>query len=499
MIRTYPLKHSINKGKQEKIIAITKEYRKLAVTLATLQWEEFYFTEKMNKNLDIKKIKSKLSERYKQTCQYQVVGVLNSFIANRQNDFVRIVGKSKLEERKKIELFYINKYEKWFAMAVTMPAYNEKGEKIEGKSIKIEEETIRLARAIFKHVLKRHKKPCLKNCNLALDNKVAIISARENSEKKNAKKFDYWITFSTLEPRKQVYLPLSSNHYFDSKQGILKKFCQINLDEQNQINVCLIKDVEKRPYIAKTPKIALDFGLRNLFSTDKGDLYGRNFIDMLKKYDGYISFLAQNRQRQNLPVKSQAYNNLVSHLRNFLKNEINRVVGKIIEQYQPNEIVVENLNFTSPHLSSRMNRILSNMGRKIIQEKLSAIAEEFSITITFVSAPYTSQQCNVCGYVSANNRPTQATFVCQHCHNKIHADVNAARNIFDRSSIKELHNIYLNKSVILSILIAIFLQRYPNFSTCASSLFENNPYFHRKHNDLKKKDALNQISNTAYY
>ncbi|MCL4485141.1 MAG: transposase, partial [Nitrospirae bacterium] len=41
----------------------------------------------------------------------------------------------------------------------------------------------------------------------------------------------------------------------------------------------------------------------------------------------------------------------------------------------------------------------------------------------------TSRTCFVCGHVSAENRPDQATFRCVSCGYKDHADVNAARNI----------------------------------------------------------------------
>ena len=49
-----------------------------------------------------------------------------------------------------------------------------------------------------------------------------------------------------------------------------------------------------------------------------------------------------------------------------------------------------------------------------------------------VQPEYTSQICPVCGVVDAENRKTQAVFVCQHCGHTDHADVNAAKNILAR-------------------------------------------------------------------
>ncbi len=99
MIRTYNLKHSTNKGKQVKATASVMLYRSTAYMIAAAQWYRFYKEGKSFwKNLEITHIPSLLSERYKQTCQYQVVSILNSFISNRKNDFVKVVFRSSLSD-----------------------------------------------------------------------------------------------------------------------------------------------------------------------------------------------------------------------------------------------------------------------------------------------------------------------------------------------------------------------------------------------------------------
>jgi len=56
-------------------------------------------------------------------------------------------------------------------------------------------------------------------------------------------------------------------------------------------------------------KLALDLGLNNLFATNFGELYGRNFSKLLKKYDEIITLLAKNRQKQKLRTLSKKYSN----------------------------------------------------------------------------------------------------------------------------------------------------------------------------------------------
>ncbi|MEU1408553.1 zinc ribbon domain-containing protein [Streptomyces sp. NPDC005728] len=48
-----------------------------------------------------------------------------------------------------------------------------------------------------------------------------------------------------------------------------------------------------------------------------------------------------------------------------------------------------------------------------------------------VNPAYTSQRCSACGFVTENNRESQAVFRCKAagCGHREHADVNAAKNI----------------------------------------------------------------------
>ena len=68
-------------------------------------------------------------------------------------------------------------------------------------------------------------------------------------------------------------------------------------------------------------------------------------------YDNRITPLAANRQRQGLPVRSPRYDRRVGELRDYLKNEINRLFNRIREIYLPAEIVVEKLDFRNLNLS----------------------------------------------------------------------------------------------------------------------------------------------------
>lgn len=467
MIRTYKLQHHINKGKQDTIRYTIKLYRETATVIAKHLWLSFYKDAKpFNKNTGIKHIASPLSERYKQTCLYQTVSILNSFISNMKNEFIKTVYNSKLPEDVKFKLFTINKYGLW---------YKKKLDKIDAN-------TLALARKIFTHILSKHRKPSFKHISMHLDRKVALISSKVPDK---ASSFDYWIRLSTHEKRCPLYLPLTTNRYFDSIDGKLKHFCQIGLDRDNNLTVSLLKNIpdERNTYRPIVDKISIDIGLKTLFASDKGDLFGRQFFEVLSDFDRRITVLAANRQRQGLKVKSRKYRKLTNSLRCYLKNEINRCLNRIVELYSPAEIVIERLNFNNPRLSKRMNRLIRIFGLSVIRSKLESLQEQFGIKITETNPAYSSQECSECGYTDKANRVKQEIFACKFCGTSLQADVNGARNHHSRSSDMVI-DIYKRKKAVLYILVKRFVEslsdierKYSMPHSKAMDLLLGNPYF----------------------
>lgn len=432
-IRTYKLKHNANEQKLDVLMETLKEYQNAACKVSSKQWYQFFTTGKFNKYEAtlLKQVETPLSARYKQTVQHQVGATLNSFISNRKNDFRKVVYKSSLSEDQKKALYKVNNQNKWF-----------------------ERENL-LARKIFKKILSKHNIPNFSKCNMLLNaNQITI-------EKSKTGTFDYWAKVSTLIKGKPIYIPLLSNKFFDSKEhGTLCKALQVNCNREGLLSFSLIKQFEQEEYFPETESIGLDLGLEVLYTTDKGDLLGRNFYKILQRYDQQISALACNRQKQGLKTRSPRYDRLVGRLRNFLKNEINRVLNRVVTLYKPMQIVIERLNFQGARLSRRLNRLLSNFGKGIISKKLESLIEQFGINILEVNPAYTSQACSSCHHTEKANRPERSKFQCKVCFLQIHADVNAARNILYRRSDKVLASIYTHKHTILQRLRKLAQERF---------------------------------------
>jgi antitoxin component HigA of HigAB toxin-antitoxin module len=81
---SYLFKNYANKGKIEKVRNALKEYGRTAKDTSKFLWDIFFKTGKLSKKkkINVKHIKSYLSERYKYVCLWQTHDVLSSYIAN---------------------------------------------------------------------------------------------------------------------------------------------------------------------------------------------------------------------------------------------------------------------------------------------------------------------------------------------------------------------------------------------------------------------------------
>jgi hypothetical protein len=104
--------------------------------------------------------------------------------------------------------------------------------------------------------------------------------------------------------------------------------------------------------------------------------------------------------------------------------------------------------YAAHHLSRRMNRLVTNAGRRIIEEKLNDLHEQFGIEIEYVTPAYSSQTCSACDYVDKKNR-TGERFKCRWCGRTLHADVNASRNLRARRSRPAVGSVKQAKAAVL--------------------------------------------------
>ena len=105
------------------------------------------------------------------------------------------------------------------------------------------------------------------------------------------------------------------------------------------------------------------------------------------------------------------------------------------------QIVIEDLQFVfsknyivNKTFEVNYNDLFSTLHLRDLKHMIPRIANrpKYFLSVSITPASYTSQTCNVCGYIDKLNRPNQHTFKCKNCGHVDNADFNAAKNIRDR-------------------------------------------------------------------
>jgi len=415
-------------------------------------------------------MKQDLGPAQVQMVREQVLGSLNSYVSNRVNDFRSIVLASTVDEITRHMLLVINKARAWFDLQ----------RKIVVEGIEVPARIRHLARKIMAHVISRNRFPRMGGINMMVDQRIAKLEASTT-----ASNHDLWLRLTVAKGVK-IDIPLKGFEYFSKRLGERAKSFQIIEDRDDgkfyvgvMTNVAEPFEKSRESYVAsvKTDALALDFGLTTMFATDQGDLLGRGFKAKLQSMDRTMSAIASHVQRSGRkPRSSKRYCAWVAKVRGFIKTEINRVINRLIDVKRPSKLYLEKLNFQSPGMSAWMNRMIQNCGRSVLSVKLKAIKQQFGVEATEVASAYTSQTCSCCGYTDKRNRSAQK-FQCRFCGNRMHADVNASRNVGS-----ERFRFFGSptpgfRQRILDTLVSQHVERYTRERGAPSDPRKSNPYF----------------------
>ena len=360
----------------------------------------------------------------RQMVRHQVVGRLQSLLANRQNDFRHLGDRSSLDATTKHQLDSINKRHAWFNRAtLSVPDGSMILEPIRG-----------LARRIMRYFLSKHCRPSFKRCNMVMDQRRALLLGATN-----ATTFDYGLRLGTLDRRK-TYEPLKSYPYHDDRPGDRCNTVQIKTDRDGRLFVGIVTAVtdpfeqSRAEYQPLLDAWAIDVGQSTPVATDAGDLMGRSLVDRLAKIDKRIDKIARTRQRAGPTPQSKSYDRHVRRLRGCVETEINRVLERLVRLKRPAQLILGWLDLTHPDLSRRMKRLVRRGGRAVFRKKRQDLEERFGIETSEVNAAYTSQQCSSYAFTCRGNRPARASCRCGRYGKREHTDLGAVRSSRTRCS-----------------------------------------------------------------
>ena len=184
-------------------------------------------------------------------------------------------------------------------------------------------------------------------------------------------------------------------------------------------------------------QITLSDGTRyDLPNTDRLEARRRRYQRMMARRQGPSRKLKRKPSHRYLIARGRARKTSMA-IAQARTNWCHRVSRGIADRYA--KVYLEDLNIKGMTKSAKgttespgknvkqktgLNRSINASAWGKLEQCLSYKAE-----VVKVPAAYTSQTCNACGWVHADNRKTQADFKCLACGHRANADVNAALNI----------------------------------------------------------------------
>ena len=471
VVRAYRMESRANPGKLRRVAAVLPEYQAASKIIQSNQMRAFVQDgEKFWNRREPGQFKTELSERYKRSVRNQVVGGLDSWLALTKVVVRNLVARSSLPDEAKADLWWLNKcgahYQTTEQATVPVWAYKKDGTRVATADRRpAPPETLALLRAMMKHVRNhRVSVPRLwRSRTMALDGTVAQV------KKAGAGAHDLWVRISTLELGHPAWVPLGANRFFNEAAGELSNFAQVTVTRDGEVGISLVKRSEKAEARPDGIDLSLDWGLHSMFATDLGDQLGRSMYPWLKSVDADLTKLTAELQRQGIKLSTnRRYRRFNQRIREYVRNEVGRVINRLIVIYGPSSITVEQLDFRDGGMSRRMNRLMTRAGRAAIKEKLASISETLGIAIYEVNPAHTSRECSGCGFADKHNRKDRH-FVCGFCHKRLNADTNGSRvNTLRRS--QGVPDLGLGRKTVLQHIDERFEARWGLRSGAAESL-----------------------------
>lgn len=236
---------------------------------------------------------------------------------------------------------------------------------------------------------------------------------------------DHGIYLAIKEKRKRIFIPLTDNNRYTSQLNI-----RLFPEEGNiVIHVPIETRIRQNRDYRKT--VGLAMGIRNMFVTDQGNIYG-------EKYSEYQYALADFVRAGNTRYWKNKANNpgrkkymagrerLEAALHTYINAEINRM----LKTERPAVIYLPKLPQTSKAgVNKRINHSVNMWQRGYIKSRLIQKCRERSIELVEVWGKDISNECSQCGAIG---KKAKDIFTCNVCGARIPERENTAKNALKR-------------------------------------------------------------------
>ncbi len=243
---------------------------------------------------------------------------------------------------------------------------------------------------------------------------------------------DHGIYLSTKEPRKRLFILLTDNNHYGSQ-------IYIRLDPQRgNLKISVPIEMEAKKFKEYQNRIGLSVGMREMFVTDGGNVYGGAYGAYQEALTEYVrEGTARYRKNRKHNSGREKYHAGKKRLEAALHNYVNAEINRMLKAEKPAVIYMPKLpEVSKAGKNKKINYSVSMWQRGYIKGRLRQKCQERSIEFVEVFGKDVGRECSGCGGMGTK---TEGNFVCPACGLRITDRENAARNVKKRGEELKKH------------------------------------------------------------
>ena len=234
---------------------------------------------------------------------------------------------------------------------------------------------------------------------------------------------------------KRIAIPyLCSKQQFELLcQAFIKQSKLLFKNKAFYLQLCV--EIQDEKLLTPTGVLGVDFGICNIATTNTGEIFSGKLLTRQRKW--YKKQRASLQQKRTRAAKRKLRKISGKETR-FVRNT-NHIISKALVRQalqQQKALAIEDLKgIRKRRENSFVDTGLHSWAFHQLRLYIEYKAKLYTVPLVIVNPKYTSQECNICGYIHKENRKSQSEFLCQQCGHFEHADINAAKNIGKRAAL----------------------------------------------------------------
>lgn len=240
---------------------------------------------------------------------------------------------------------------------------------------------------------------------------------------------DHGIYLSMKESRKRLFIPLTDNNRY--ARQIYVRLCP----KEGNIVINVPVKVRQRHPAGYGGELGLAMGMRCMFTTDRGTVYGERYLEYQSALTDYVreKLPGHRRNAKNNPGIKK-YTAGKARLEEALHSYVNAEINRMLETEKPGTIYIPRLPAVQKAgVNKKINATVSMWQRGFIKSRMIRKCRERSVELAEVYGKGIGTECSRCG---ADGTKDGTVFRCISCGLEMPGGQNTAANVLKRGTQK---------------------------------------------------------------